>query len=97
MAMGQWWSFTDTMIDTERDMGGTYELGDSSKSVIYIGSSGQVKTRLRSHKRGADGACTAGASFYRVDYRDDYGAEEGRRLATFSAVHGRLPRCNDRL
>ena len=95
MAMSQWWTFSDGLIDTEKDQGGAYELGDSSKAVIYIGSSGVVKSRLKAHKRGDSGSCTKNASYYRVDYRSDYAEEERRLIGAYETAHGRLPRCND--
>ena len=96
MAMGSWWSFNKPMVDTEKDEGGVYELGNSVKAVIYIGSSGAVKTRLRAHLSGSEGSCTKNASYYRVDYRSDYVTEEWRRYDAYVRANARPPRCNDK-
>ena len=96
MAMESWWGFNSAMANTERDEGGVYELGDSGKAIIYIGSSGAVKTRLQAHLSGSEGSCTKNASHYRVDYRSDYATEERRRYDEYVRTHGRQPRCNDK-
>ena len=95
MAMSSWWGFNSAMVGTERDEGGVYELGDSAKAVIYIGS-GTVKTRLQAHLSGSEGSCTKNASYYRVDYRSDYATEERRRYDEYVRTNGHRPKCNDK-
>lgn len=88
-------SFDGTTVDEEQDAGGVYELRDADQNVIYIGS-GKVKARLQAHLSGREGPCTQRASYYRVDYRSDYIAEERRRYDEYVRTHRRRPRCNDR-
>ena len=95
MAMSQWWRFNETWVNTERDEGGVYELGDSAQQVVYIGSSAAVKTRLKSHLAGDDLCITLHAQYYRVDYRSDYRAEELRRYNAYVRLHGTPPKCNN--
>ena len=95
MAMSQWWGFNDVLVNTERDEGGVYELGDSAQRVVYIGSSAAVKTRLKSHLAGDDPCISQNAKYYRVDYRSDYKAEELRRYNAHVRLHGASPKCND--
>ncbi len=97
MAMSQWRSFNSATVSTERDQwGGVYELGDANQSVIYIGSSGEVKTRLWAHLGGSDGPCTQNADYYRVDYQLSYRVAERQRYDEYVRAHGRGPRCNDK-
>ena len=96
MAMSQWWTFSDNLVNTEKDSPGVYEFGNAQQSVVYIGSSGKVKTRLHQHLNGDDSCINTHAKYYRVDYRNDYVAEERRRYDAFMAANGRAPRCNDR-
>lgn len=97
MGMSQWWTFNAAMIASDRDEPGVYEFADAALEVIYIGSSGRLRTRLGQHLAGSDACVSAYARFYRLDYRLDYRAEERARLLAHVAVRGTLPRCNDRI
>ena len=96
MAMSQWWAFTENLVNTEQDSPGVYELGNSSKNVVYIGSTNAIKRRLLEHLGGSDPCINTHAKYYRVDYRPDYATEERRRYDAFVIANGRPPRCNDR-
>lgn len=96
MGMGTWWSFTKELVGTEYDESGVYELGDESRKVIYIGSSGVVRTRLTEHLSRREGSCTLSASYYRVDYTSSYRSEERRRYDEYVRTHGHRPKCNDK-
>ena len=92
--MSQWWSCTYAMVNTEQDIP-IYELGDTSNAVVYVGSSGSVKSRLNRHLAGDDRCISTHAAYYRVHYRRDHKAEEWRRYNAYVRAHGREPRCND--
>ena len=95
MAFSQWWSFTDGMVNSDRDEGGVYEMADSTGTVIYIGSSGQIKTRLKQHLSEDANACIRkNASQYHIDYRSDFAAEERRLYDAFVSRYGKQPKCN---
>ena len=95
--MGTWWSFTRDLVDTEYDESGVYELGDASREVIYIGSSGVVRTRLTEHLSGREGPCTKSATYYRVDYTSNHRSEERRRYDEHvRSNYGFAPKCNDK-
>jgi len=73
---------------------GVYEIADADRRVIYIGQSAtDVPNRLRQHL--AAGGCVAErAAFWRMAASRVPQAEEARLLASYEAVHGRLPTCN---
>ena len=54
-----------------------YEFGNAQKSVVYIGSSSAIKSRMRRHLSGDVACINTHAKYYRVDYRGDYEAESG--------------------
>jgi hypothetical protein len=45
---GQWWSFVESMVQMDRYVPGVYELRDVAGTVVYIGSSHEVRKRLGS-------------------------------------------------
>ena len=95
MSMGSWWTFSETMVATEQDEGGTYEFGNSAKVVVYVGSSSVVRTRLYQHLNTTDPCIAQHAKYYRVDYRSDYQQEERRRYHAHALARGVPPQCND--
>lgn len=95
MAFSQWWTFSTGMVDSDRDEGGVYELASTAEQIIYIGSSGSIKTRLRQHlSEDAKSCIKANAAKYRIDYRSDYAAEELRLYDGFVRQAGKPPKCN---
>ena len=95
MVMSQWWSFTKANVATDNDNGAVYEFGDSIKNVVYIGSSGQLKTRLQQHLNGDDTCINTNAKHYRFAYTASYKTEEKGRFAAFVKANSRMPLCND--
>ena len=92
---GRWWSFSAVMVDTERDEGGVYELGDGAQHVTYIGSSNQVRRRLREHLGEPGYTCIGKATCYRVEYTPNYRHRERELYDEHVRRHGRGPACND--
>ena len=80
MAMSAWWTFSKDIVAMDHDKGGVYELGNADEKVVYIGSSGEVKSRLQDHLSGSDLCITLNANKYRLEYRSDYKAEEATAL-----------------
>lgn len=96
MTFSQWWSFTDGMVKSDRNEAGVYQFANSSDTVIYIGSSGDVKTRLQQHLSDDAKSCIKkNVAKYRIDYRSDYRAEEKRLYDAFVRANGKAPQCND--
>jgi hypothetical protein len=95
MAMSQWWTLTEAVVQYDRDAPGVYELGNAAESVIYVGSTNEIRRRLREHMgEDAKSCIKKNAAKYRIDYRTDYAAEERRRYDSFVAANGRAPLCN---
>ena len=62
---GKTYPFTQENVDGSPDTPGVYTLLKNG-SVNYIGmSTASIRSRLQSHRRGDDGACTKGSTHYR--------------------------------
>ncbi|HWO40318.1 MAG TPA: GIY-YIG nuclease family protein [Candidatus Eisenbacteria bacterium] len=94
--LAPWKLFIDLIVDLETDQPGVYELGNRESQVIYIGSSGQIRTRLLEHVKTYRPACIkTNAVVYRVEYRANRMARERELYDEFLSVNRRAPRCND--
>ena len=92
----KWWHFTESIVQYERDSPGVYELGNAAQQVTYIGSSNQVKRRLREHLAAPPHSCIGtNSSYYRVEYTVDYKRRERELYDQYVLQHGRSPACND--
>ena len=90
----RWWLFLDSIVQYERNEGGAYELGDGSGTVVYIGSSNEVKRRLNEHLDESDTCIKRNARQYRVEYTEDYRRREYELYHEHVRLHGEPPRCN---
>ena len=96
MVFSQWWTFNDGMINSDKDEGGVYEFANGAGQIVYIGSSGTIRSRLKQHlSEDAKTCIKTNAAQYRIDYRSDYAAEERRLYDEFVRQNGRPPKCND--
>jgi len=92
----QWWSFVESVIEVERDDPGVYELGDKDGVVIYIGSSKELRRRLKEHL--SDGRYTCiiqNATHYRIENTTNYMNREQDLYKYHLATYGKPPECND--
>lgn len=94
MAMSEWRAFDGFTIAGEREIGGVYEFSNGLE-VVYIGGTNEVRRRLQEHLVSSDACVRKNAKRYRVDYRLDYGVEEGKRILVHVQTYGRRPICND--
>jgi predicted GIY-YIG superfamily endonuclease len=91
----QWWVFADAIIESEQDAPGVYELGNAAGEVIYIGSSTDLRYRLKEHWNEPDVTCVkTKATQYRVEYRDNHIARERELHDEYLRTHGLPPPCN---
>src|SRR5260370_29033596 len=96
MALSQWWTFYEGMVNSDRSEPGVYEFGDASENVIYIGSSNDVKRRLQEHLNAAAYSCIGwNAKKYRIEYTSNYKWREKELYDEFIRLYGRAPQCND--
>ena len=92
----QWWPFVERIVRIDWDEPGVYELGDDTGTVVYIGSSEEVKKRLEEHLREPDSSCIRrNATQYRVEYTHEYETRERELYRLHVATFGKPPRCNN--
>ena len=92
-----WKPLTDDSVQEERNIGGAYELGEPYyETVVYIGSSGEIRKRLTNHVDSDDPCIRRNARLYRVEYTEDYQERERELYDEYVRIHGRSPRCNDK-
>ena len=92
----QWWSFVEGLIEVDRDDPGVYELADKDGAVIYIGSSNELRQRLKEHLNEAPYTCIRQkATHYRIEYTTNYTNRERELYKLHVATYGKPPRCND--
>ena len=92
----QWWTFSESVIQHDHDNPGVYELGDASKNVVYIGSSNEVRRRLREHLAAHAQSCIGNRTkFYRIEYTQNYVQRERELYDSHVRLHGQRPICND--
>jgi len=94
----KWSYFNMANISVESDGFGVYELGDSSRNILYIGE-GHVQDRLYSHFINGTNPIP-GTGLYRVEYtgsKERAGQRERAELRDFIRTHGDCPKFNDRL
>jgi len=92
---GQWWLFRTNVIAFEKDLPGVYELGDADGTVVYIGSSNELRRRLQEHLDEDPRSCIQQRVHqYRVEYTTEYHARERDLYHACVVVHGRAPICN---
>jgi hypothetical protein len=92
----QWWSFVQVVIEVDRDDPGVYELGDKNGTVIYIGSSSELRRRLKEHLNEASNTCIRqNTTHYRIEYTAAYKGRERELVQAYVRMHGKPPACND--
>ena len=95
------YEFTDENVAEAPAKHGVYQLEENG-TITYIGrASGTgvtIRSRLQSHKSGAEGRCTAIATHYRREVCSDPITREKQLQNEYKLAHGgRLPRCNERV
>lgn len=92
----QWWTFAEDVIKLDRDDPGVYELGNDAGSVVYIGSSNELRRRLLEHLNEAAGTCIKRhTTKYRMEYTKDYKVRERELYDEHVRINGKPPQCND--
>src|SRR5437763_6634453 len=95
MALSQWWSFTDGCVDTDREQAGVYQLGDANEKVVYVGSTNNLKRRLKEHLGEATTSCIKkNAKRYQLEYTEDYEKREQELYDAHVRKYGEKPLCN---
>jgi predicted GIY-YIG superfamily endonuclease len=94
----RWQRFTRTNLEKLPTQEGAYELANAKKSVIYIGSSQNVRRRLITHLTSED---LPTARYFRCDIVyfgewDTGTAKEARHAEKFRQGHSRKPKYTKR-
>jgi predicted GIY-YIG superfamily endonuclease len=92
----QWWTLSENIVQYEAEGAGVYELGSSTGLVVYIGSSNNLRRRLREHLSESATSCIkSNATQYRVEITSNYLSRERQLYDEFVRANGRPPRCNE--
>ncbi|MGA3211623.1 MAG: GIY-YIG nuclease family protein [Terriglobales bacterium] len=92
---GRWWNFTEHFINYDREQPGVYELGDAAGMVVYVGSSANVRGRLKDHlEEKGDSFIRQHATQYRIEYTSAYQAREKQLFEEHIHTFGDSPKCN---
>jgi GIY-YIG catalytic domain len=92
----QWWSFVESVIEVDRDDPGVYELGDKDGNVVYIGSSNELRRRLKEHLNEASYTCIRqNTTHYRIEYTPNFQNRERELYAGHVRIYGKPPECNN--
>ena len=93
----QKYAFTQSNIDTYAPASaGVYGLYDGA-ATIYYGEGSSIRARLKSHKNGYEGSCTQGAAQFNWEVTSRHEEREKELLKEHKQLHGKLPRCNERV
>jgi len=74
---------------------GVYALWDQGQLIYYGKADTSISTRLYSHFRGDEGACTQNATHYQVEINQWPSIRERELVEEFKALYRQLPRCNE--
>ena len=92
----QWWTFSESMIQHDRDDPGVYELGSSSDMVVHVGSSNELRRRLRQHLAESSASCIKKNTVkYRLEYTRDSARRERELYDEHIRLYGKPPACNE--
>jgi len=94
MAFSDWWTFRDANVEGDKNAAGVYEFGNAN-GITYIGSSNDLKRRLKEHLAETNTCIKRTATHYRLEYRSDFKAAEQAYYDEFVRQNRRPPQCND--
>ena len=83
------------MVDMDEDKEGVYEFGDAKENVVYVGGTGEIKTRLKRHLKTKDQCIKTNAKKYRIEYTKNYKKREQELYDEHVNIYGIPPKCND--
>jgi hypothetical protein len=92
----QWLLFSDRTVDSEKDQGGVYELGDSVGMVVYLGGSKSLRRRLKEDLAEPSMTCIKrNARVYRTEYNMHYIERMRKLYDEHVKTYGEPPLCNN--
>jgi len=95
MAFSQWWNFTASLVGYDRDDGAVYEFADSAETIVYIGSTNELKRRLTEHLGESTTSCIKkNTAKYRYEYTTNYAKLEQQLYDEYVRTYKKPPACN---
>lgn len=97
---GKTYSFTKENVDGAPETAGVYALYQNGTLIYYgraQGGSVTIRSRLQSHQRGDEGACTKKATDYKRETLTNPVTAEKELLEHYEKQNGKLPSCNSRI
>jgi len=86
--------FTTWTVNSVPEREGVYQLFDSSRSLIYIGRSDNIRRRLSEHLNTSD-TCIKSTAYFTYEVTARSVQREQELIEEYRRLHGRYPRCND--
>lgn len=91
----EWLAFDSSQVAAVQRRPGVFELVDSEKSTVYIGSSDNVRNALEQHCGNPRSVVRQYGKYFRVEYNNDYRRVETTLRKLFRDVFEREPICNE--
>jgi hypothetical protein len=91
----EWLAFDSSQVAAVQRRPGVFELVDSEKTTVYIGSSDNVRITLEQHCGNPRSCVRQYGKYFRVEYSNDYRRVEAVLRKLFRDVFGKEPICNE--
>ncbi len=94
------YAFTAANIALVPEQAGVYGLYDGDETIYYGRAQGgtvAIRSRLEDHNSGREGSCTQSATGFNWESISSPASREKELLEEHERLHGRLPKCNDRV
>lgn len=91
----EWLAFDSSQVAAVQRRPGVFELVDSEKSTVYIGSSDNVRITLEQYCGNPRSMVRQYGKYFRVEYSNDYKRVETTLRKLFRDVFERDPICNE--
>lgn len=93
---GSYYDWTEENTKNVPARAGVYAFYDANGTLIYIGSSSDIRERFR-HYWSTDfeeDPCKRDTKKYKREFTEDYEEKEKELLEQYEHEHGKLPKCN---
>ena len=94
------YEFIAANIALAPEQAGVYGLYDGNEPIYYGRAQGgtvTIRSRLEDHNSGREGSCTQSATGFTWESIPFPVSREKELLEEYERLHGRLPRCNERV
>ena len=94
------WDKDTVHIVAQKPIGAVYALYDKKGECIYIGKTSDLKDRFISkywNTNFSEDPCKKDTVTFKLEYTEDYDRREDFLLREHIRIHGKLPRCNQKM